>query len=407
MSSYKINLHEVIYSLSDALDLVGISHIHHGKRVAYMAAECGKSLGWGAERLDDLFQAGILHDAGVSNTSVHAQLTQMEWEGDQKHCDIGAAMLASSAELTKLSEIVKYHHTHWSILKDIDLPLPIKLAANCIYMVDRVDVLTTVALLKQPNILLCKDAAVRSIIERKGDWFCSELVDAFVELAYSEAFWFRLENEHVTGYTSTWISHEQYRDVKFTELLNIVKIFSKIVDAKSTYTEEHSEGVSRLARLLGEYRGLSKKKCEMIELAALLHDLGKLRVPDEVLEKPERLNPEEYATVQRHSFDTYNILKTIRGLKEVATWASQHHERADGSGYPYHLKSDQISTEARIIALADVFQALAQDRPYRGPLPPQEILAIIQEQVSEGKLDGELATIVEAHLDECYRVSLG
>src|SRR5512146_386946 len=157
MSKYNINLHEAIYSLSDALDLVGVTHIHHGKRVAYIASECGKHLGWGSARLDDMFQAAILHDSGVSKTTVHAKLAQMEWEHEAEHCKVGAELLAGCPLLKHLASTVLHHHTHWSVLKDLDLPMEVKLQANCIYMADRVDVLTLSHMVTERDILLGKD----------------------------------------------------------------------------------------------------------------------------------------------------------------------------------------------------------------------------------------------------------
>lgn len=170
MSVFNINLHQTIYSLSDALDLVGVTHIHHGKRVAYMAAECARHLGWQGEPLDDLFQAAILHDCGVSKTVVHSRLAQFEWEKEQDHCEIGSALLKLCPLLERLSDVVKYHHTHWSILKDLDIPQHIKLSANCIYMVDRVDVLTLATLKDQSNILLGRHDTRQKILEKSGDW---------------------------------------------------------------------------------------------------------------------------------------------------------------------------------------------------------------------------------------------
>jgi len=402
MSTYNVNLHEAIYSLSDALDLVGVTHIHHGKRVAYMAAECGKHLGWTGQRLDDLFQAAILHDSGVSKTMVHAKLAQMAWENESEHCKLGADLLASSPLLKHLSDTVLHHHTHWSVLKDLDLPLEVKLRANCIYMVDRVDVLALGYQLEGKDILLGKEEIRRKIFERRGNWFSPELVDAFMEVSRPEPFWFTLESDNVSGYLATWLSHYSDQTMEFDELRGLVHIFSCIVDAKSPYTKQHSDGVAHLARHIGSLFRLPEETCELLELVGLLHDVGKLRVPDELLEKPGVLNEAETIIMRQHCFDTYSILKNIRGLERVSLWALQHHERMDGTGYPNHTKGADLSFEARIVAVSDVFQALAQERPYRGPLEKVVIMALLKLEAEEGKLDEKVVEVVEANLDACW-----
>ncbi len=406
MSKFDINIHEAIYSLSDALDLVGITHIRHGKRVAFIAAECGKILGWKGQRLDELFEAAILHDIGVSKTVIHSRLAQFEWEKDTEHCKTGAHLLQCSPLLKNLVPIVLHHHTHWSELKDMELPMETKLAANCIFLADRVDVLSLSYQIDNSNLLLFKDEIVEKIQEKRGDWFCDELVDAFVSVSNSEAFWFSLEGEHVDGYARTWISETQTQKMDFHELRDVMRVFSYVVDAKSPYTKAHSDGVARLSRFIGTLFDLPQDTCEMLELAGLLHDIGKLRLPDEILEKTDSLNEEEHSQILRHSFDTYNILKNIKGLEKIAVWASQHHEREDGSGYPYHLRQNTISFEAQIVSVADVFQALAQKRPYRDALNPDMIMEILNEQVDDGKLNREVVMCIDHHLQDCWNVAI-
>lgn len=113
------------------------------------------------------------------------------------------------------------------------------------------------------------------------------------------------------------------------------------------------------------------------------------------------------ADIQRHSFNTYSIIKNIHGLEKIAEWAAQHHERVDGTGYPYHLGEGSVSLKARIIAVEDVFQALAQERPYRGPLNPDVILKILNEMVDDGKLDKDIVMYVNQNLDACWRAAVG
>lgn len=311
MSTFEINLHELVYSLSDALDLVGVVQVHHGKRVAFMAAECGKQLGFSTEELDGLFQAAILHDCGVSNTAVHARLAQFEWEQSRGHCDIGAELLRRTPPLAHLADVIQHHHTLWHLLREIELPDLTRRMANLIFLVDRVDVLSLKAQVKDANILLGVDAIMEKIISKRGQWFAPELVDALAYVADSEAFWLSLEREHVDGYVSEWMRHEVTRPISYEHVKSLVRIFSHIVDAKSPFTRDHSEGVARLARYLGVKAGLPERSCEMLELAGLLHDIGKLRVPDAILEKPGRLNTVEFKTIQRHSFDTFSILKAL------------------------------------------------------------------------------------------------
>ncbi len=405
MSTFNINLHEAVYSLSDALDLVGVTHIHHGKRVAYIAAECAKRLGWQGQCLDDLFQAAILHDCGVSKTAVHARLAQFEWEQDKSHCQIGSQLLHSCTLLTHLSDFILYHHTDWSELENLNIPTQVKLSANCIYLADCVDVLSLACLVDQSNLLLNQKNITDKILEKRGDWFSPALVDVFMDIADSSLFWLAMESGDTSGYTATWKAHAPNKEIEFYELKSLVHIFSHIIDAKSSYTKEHSDGVASLARFLGEQLKLSEESCEMLELAGLLHDIGKLRVPDELLEKQSKLTPEEYEIIRRHSFDTYDILKNINGLEKITEWAAQHHERIDGKGYPFQVKNDAISLEARIVAIADVFQALAQNRPYRQALSTNAIMCILNEQAASKQLDATVIACVEANLPACLRAA--
>jgi len=401
MSKINVNLHEVIFSLSDALDFVGVDQNNHGKRVAYMAAECGKALNWDNERLDDLFLGAILHDCGVSNTAVHTRLTNFEGKNIANHCDKGAELLQKRPLLANLAEHVLYHHTPWTELLGLDLSETVKLATNCIYMVDRVDILILNALQTNPNILASKEQIRRKIKAKAGRWFNYELVDIFMEISAPEAFWLSMDQAQESGYVLSWMEHCQTQDIDFQDLKDIILIFSYIVDAKSKYTLHHSDGVANLSRCLGELFNLSEQQCDKLELTGLLHDLGKLRVPDKIIDKPGKLTESEYCIVQRHSFDSYNILKNISGFEDIANWAAQHHERIDGSGYPYRNNECGLSIEAKIIAVADVLQALTQNRPYRKKFSPQNIVLELNKLAYAGKLDKEVVLMVKDNFSGC------
>ncbi len=318
MSKFNINIYEVIFSLSDALDLVGVDQIYHGKRVAYIAAECGKALNWDDDRLDDLFLAAILHDCGVSNTAIHSKLTNFEGKNVGNHCDKGADLLQKRPMLAHLENYVMYHHTPWTELLGLDLSEAVKFGANCIYMADRVDILALNGLESDPNILGSREQIRRKIKAKAGRWFHYDLVDIFLQISAPESFWLSMEQAQLSGYASSLIQHHSTQEIDFQELKKIILIFSQIVDAKSTFTTQHSDGVANLSRTLGELFKLSEHQCDKLELAGLLHDLGKLRVPDEILDKPGKLTQSEYYIVQRHSFDSYDILKNITGFEDIA-----------------------------------------------------------------------------------------
>lgn len=405
MSTFNINLHETIFSLSDALDLVGVDQIYHGKRVAYLAIECAKALNWGTERLDDLFLAAILHDCGVSKTAIHTRLTHFEGNNIDNHCVKGAELLQRTHLLTHLSDYIRYHHTAWAELIGLDLPNVVKVIANCVYMADRVDILVLNGLEADSDILASKGEIRRKIKAKSGFWFQPELVNIFLKLSEPEAFWLSLLNVQNVEYAHCCIAHNLIQEVKFEDIKSIVLIFSHIIDAKSHCTVKHSDGVANLARFLGEAFKLSEQVCDRLELAGLLHDLGMLRVPDTILEKPGPLTEAEYRIVKRHSYDTNEILKKIQGFEEVAKWASQHHERVDGSGYPYRNQADDLPIEARIIAVADVFQALTQKRPYRDKFLPEAIMPILKNQVQEHKLDKDVVLMVENNFAVCWNLA--
>lgn len=397
---------DMVLALSDALDLVGVDNFMHGKRVAVMTAECAGLLGLDEADRTRLLRAGLLHDCGVSSTAVHRKLVaELDWKGAYEHCQRGHALLRDFEPLSHLAPTILYHHTHWTDLPDT-LPEPLCRDANLIFLVDRVDALTA-PYYDHPEFLYLKDKT-RSAIRKQADkMFSPELVDVFMEASHAESFWLNLEPRAIWPYLRNAANDLARVDLDYPELRTLALIFSRIVDAKSPFTVEHSLNTAKLSRYLAEIAGLNGETVEKVEIAALLHDIGKLRVPDEVLNKPQGLDAAERAAIMRHSFETYQILHCISGLEDIAVWAAYHHEKLDGTGYPFHSRAERIPLPARIIGVADVFQALTQHRPYRPPLDPAAVLAHLREQAGAGRLDGEVVALAERHAAECWRLANG
>ena len=392
------DLRHVIYALSDALDLVGIDDIAHGKRVGIMAAECAQSQGWPRAETAFLFDLGLLHDVGVSSTVTHGHLvTEFDWESSQGHCSVGYELLRDFAPLIRMAMPIRYHHTHWQDLREQAVEPQIARWANLIYLVDRVDALAAPHY-ANGNLLMQTQQIREQIAGRAGTYFAPELVDVFLAASRSEAFWLNLESRGIQAYLADMLAQSQPYAATVPELKQLATIFSRIVDAKSPFTAEHSLGVARLARFLAERLGVSTENCDKIEIAGLLHDIGKLRVADEILDKPAKLDERERKVMNTHSFETYQILRVIPGFEEIARWAAYHHEEPGGNGYPFRLPAETLDLEARILRVADIFQAMAQDRPYRPGLSAQQVLEFMEDLVRQGRIETEIVAAVAADL---------
>lgn len=167
-----------------------------------------------------------------------------------------------------------------------------------------------------------------------------------------------------------------YIDLK-QSYYDTINVLMKALDAKDKYTAGHSQSVERIAALLSRELGLSESHIERIRIAALLHDIGKIGVKEEVLNKPGKLTDEEMNLIREHPVKGYEILSEVPSLKDVALWVRYHHEWYNGSGYPDGLKGEEIPLEAQILSLADVFDALVSDRPYRDAFSQEEAYKII------------------------------
>jgi putative two-component system response regulator len=174
--------------------------------------------------------------------------------------------------------------------------------------------------------------------------------------------------------------------------------FARAVEAKCPYTLGHTERVTDLAVRLGCRVGLPVADRETLRRGALLHDIGKISIPDAVLNKPARLTAEEFAVIKRHPEEGVRIVEPLRSLRAALPLIRWHHERPNGTGYPDGLSGDRIPKAVRVLTVADVFDALASDRPYRPALTRDESLAVMRAEAAEGGLDPELVEALAAEV---------
>lgn len=392
-----IDLNHAVLALSDALDFTGIDEIGHGHRVALMAANCARALGWDDAAIHRITLAGLLHDCGVSSTREHRHLlNDIVWEGEHAHCERGFAFLGAVPPLAHLAPMVLEHHTPWRELEHRGVVAEVALPANLICLCDRADAVRTRGVPEGKPVI--------EVLDRYADkHFSPVLMAVFREEARREAFWFVQEDPVLRDTIAQLVGHGPSITLGMAEIKALATMFGRIIDAKSPFTERHSMGVAKVARHLAERFGATGEVLDMVEIAGLLHDLGKLRIPDELLEKHGPLTADERRRMARHAFDTYQVLHRVFGGGPIAQWAAFHHEYVSGQGYPFRLEGEELPREARIIAVADVLQALAQKRPYRQSLATDEIAAILDGMVFGGKLDRAVVEVVKADLPLYWR----
>ncbi|MBE9610366.1 HD-GYP domain-containing protein [Chitinilyticum piscinae] len=405
-----VSLQDYIFTVAHAVDLVGLDDPWHGRRVGLLAAELAVLAGGDAASRKRFYHAGLLHDCGVSSTAVHQSLTaELEWRGADAHCQRGAALLLRCAPLAPMAELVRHHHTRWELLAASELyrsQPETALAANLVYLADRIDALSRASYADRSTLAMAPSLR-EQIIALSGSLFAPQWVEVFADASSREAFWLMLDSECVLDYQEEMRALDDGTVLSAEEFVAGAYLLADIIDAKSPFTAEHSLGVARLARFFASRLGLGDDRCAAIEIAGLLHDIGKLQIPDDILDSPCGLNEHDAGIMRSHSFATYMVLKRLKGAEEIARWAAWHHETPDGRGYPFHLHAGEMPLEARIIHVADLYQALAQHRPYRKAMSPEAILKLLQLRLDRHLLEPDLLALIAAEPDVVHRVAVG
>ncbi|MCX7842227.1 MAG: HD domain-containing protein [Clostridia bacterium] len=403
-----IDLNKFIYSVSLALDMAERSiftdkqkrirfnvpihgfdatyhnYIGHSMKTALVAGYIASKLDPGTVNMQNLYIASYLHDIGA----VHAfNISHYDSDFIKEHCDLGAVTIGSMHFDLELSHLVKYHHENYDgtgpyHLKGSEIPV----SAGIIHLADYFDLMFKQDL----PYRLQKDNILRIIRLERGGLFSPDAVDALLDAANSECFWLDIENVYSYPEIMEEIQPLRHSSYSLVNIRDIAGVFASIIDKKSKFTLEHSKGLAALAAKLSNYYGFDSEKTTMMEIAALLHDLGKLSVPNYILDKPGKLTSDEFAIIKSHTYYTRLILNKITGMKDIASWASNHHETLTGSGYPQNLDADDLCVESRIIAVCDIYQALTEDRPYRNRMSKLSAFGIMDSMVKAGEIDGQI-----------------
>ena len=226
-------------------------------------------------------------------------------------------------------------------------------------------------------------AAVKEVKRRSGNWFDPVFVDAFMAVEKEAGFWQVLVAADIEAVVLGLEPAQTERLADEDYLDDVAAAFARVIDAKSPYTSGHSDRVALFTDMIAEEMGYDIPARRKIKRAALLHDIGKLGVSNSVLDKPGKLDDEEWVQMKRHAAYSEAILEKIAAFADLAKIAGAHHERLDGRGYPNGLFGEEIGMDTRIISTADVFDALTADRPYRAAMPLAKAFSILDEDAGK------------------------
>jgi HD-GYP domain-containing protein (c-di-GMP phosphodiesterase class II) len=419
----KLRLSDVLAALTIAFDLTEGLVPGHAARTCYLAMRIGQELGFSDDLLSDLFYAALLKDAGCSSNA--ARVCQIYGADDRllkhdyEHIDSSSLLACAryvlehagpndpwTRRLARLATLAVWGR---SLQREVEttrcergaaiareLGFGDAVAASVYSVGECWDGKGQPAGLRREEIpLLARVVGVAQTIDvfaagspstaldviaaRRGRALDPEIVDAFtaLEAREGEALWHQLANED----RSTLIGRLEPAGrevVADNDRLDQVAIaFAEVIDAKSPFTGNHSYNVALVAEAMIRRLGLTEADCRVVRWASLVHDIGELSVSNVILDKTGALAASEWDVMRNHPRHTLDIVGRIPAFQGVAQLASLHHERIDGAGYFRGLRGEQLSLSARVIAVADVWDALINDRPYRPALPVDQALSLL------------------------------
>jgi putative nucleotidyltransferase with HDIG domain len=299
-------------------------------------------------------------------------------------CERGAQIVRQLEMEEEVAEAVRRVDEHWD-----GGGYPDRLKGEQIPVISRI-----CSIAQNLDVFAIEDsipAAMKVLRKRSGIWFDPAMVRVVERLQVEDKFWEycrSAEEVEETRQAVLRMDPGERSELTPERVDRICEAFASVVDAKSPFTYRHSICVAALAVKIAVKMGLMPERIQLVRRAALLHDIGKLYVPNTILDKAGKLTPEEWAIVVEHPKMTRSILERVSAFRELAVLAAEHHEKIDGTGYPQGLKGKDMAVESRILVVADVFTAMAEDRSYRRGMATEDVLAIMEAQTPD-KLDSE------------------
>jgi len=353
------DIKKCLQAFSLALDLAELDYfkvnLNHSRRTAYICMMLANQLKLDNNDKSDLYALSILHDNGVALSAI--KKVGKNYELMPNHCLEGEKNIRKLPLFTKQKNVIKYHHENYDgtgifkIAKD-EIPL----FSQIIHLADSLDTQYT---LDKINFKNRKDIE-NFVKENSNKKFNPMLVNEIIEVMKKERFWADLCFYNIDEVLNRVVPNIK-RLHSWEDIIRISDVFMEIIDSKSKFTHSHSTGVSDKIEIMSLYYNFDSEKRKKLKIAANLHDLGKLYVPNEILDKPDKLDDFEFHEVRQHTYYTRLALDKIPGFEDITNWAANHHEKLNGNGYPEGFTEKELDFESRLMGGVDIYQALTEE----------------------------------------------
>jgi putative nucleotidyltransferase with HDIG domain len=423
----EVALSEVLGALSYALDLTEGEPPGHAVRATAIGMRLAEEVGLGEQERSSLFYALLLKDAGCSSNA--ARLSALFAADDQaakramkvvdwsragamaaytwRNIDPGQGPVAKARRMRGIAredasrELIGARCERGAdIARMLELPEDTQAAIRALdehwdgsgqplgLRGEEIPLLGRILCLAQTVEVFSRttgpDGAWAMALKRAGRWFDPALVQALLRFRDDAAFWGPLQDPFHVPAAAQWEPADRRVQADEMRLDRVAEAFARVIDAKSPFTAEHSAQVARWAVAIAGELGMEGAAVVDLRRAALLHDIGKLAVSNRILDKPGRLEPAEMAIMREHPRYTQEILARVACFAPIVETAAAHHERLDGSGYHRGLAAFDLRRPARVLAVADVYEALTAERPYRAAMPSEQALETVRAQRGTG-----------------------
>lgn len=381
---------QLVSSLATGLDavekaLLG-SATHHGKRLAILNVKMGRYMNWSEDELIGLCSSALLHDNALTEYILSERPGSEQVMNIQSHCILGERNISCLPFPSNTEGFILYHHEHADETGAFGLKLDeIPLGAQFIAITDMIDVRKNFAVQNKDSL----ESLRAYITENWGTLFTPAAADALMAVLNTDLLE-QLHDENVEAAFKE--SMPEWRiELPAKKIMPIAKLIGKIIDYKSNFTAKHTDQIANRAYKMAQYYGMDDETAAEVFFAASLHDLGKLLVPTEILEKNGKLDDKEFEIIKSHIYWTYQLLKDIDGFDEICRWASTHHRKLNRQGYPELPESYfPLDLVSRLMACIDIYQAVREARPYHPGRSHEETINIMQGMVDKGEIDKQI-----------------